>query len=152
LTVSLPSLASVARLVVAVVAIAAIVFVGLRIFDAVRPDQVVSDLAFNAPLQQVRTVSEVYLGKVKSESDGYVRLVGPAVVREQPTASGSPSQVLVIRLTADPFDVDGDLLIPRENVVAIGNVARDSGLERAYRQAIGDLPQPTPGTPASTSP
>lgn len=149
LTVSVPPPALIARwlgwLVLGVVVIVAGVIGGQTL---TRRDSAVA-LAASTPLQQIQTSSGVYLGKIVSADDNYLRIFGPAVLREnQPSASGQPPQLLVIRLTSEPFDLDGDVLIPRENVILIGNVARNSPLETAYRQAIGDLPAGGEATPS----
>jgi hypothetical protein len=127
--------------------VALIAIVGFRIGSSLVSGGPVVQLSAGAPVQQIRTSTDVYLGKVVSADGDYLRLAGPAILRQQqPQPSGGTSQLIVIRLTADPFDVDGDLLIDRQDVVSVGNVVRDSGLERAYRQAIGDLPAPSPGS------
>ncbi len=138
------------RIVVAILAVALAVILALRIVAVVGSGGAVTQLASGAPLQQIRTTSDIYLGKIVGADDGYLRVAGAAIVREQPQASGAPAQIFIIRLTNDPFNVDGDLLIERANVVFVANVGRDSGLERAYRQAIGDLPAPSAG--ASSAP
>jgi hypothetical protein len=144
LTVSLPPSATIVRIVVGLVIVVALAFVGYRVGVALTSKGPVLDLTAATPVQQVRTSTDIYLGKVVSLDGDYLRLAGPAVVREQPQPSGQAPQLIVIRLTADPFNIDGDLLIGRQDVVSIANVARDSGLERAYRQAIGDLPASSP--------
>lgn len=138
------------RIVLGILVVAVAVFLALRIPAIVGSGSTVTQLASGAPLQQIRTTSDIYLGKIVGADDGYLRIAGAAIVREQPQASGAPAQIFVIRLTNDPFNIDGDLLVERSNVVFVGNVGRDSGLERAYRQAIGDLPLPSPA--ASTAP
>jgi hypothetical protein len=145
--VSLPPAARIAQVLAAAVIVVAVLLLGIRAWFALTAPSAAAQLAQAAPLQQVQTTSNLYLGKVIGDDAGYLRVAGPAVVREGPAASGQASQVLVILLSAQPFDVQGDLLIARDSVVAVGNVARDSGLERAYRQAIGDLASPT-ATPA----
>ena len=144
LTLSLPPAGTLVRIVVGLVIVVVLAFVGYRAGAALTSRGPILDLASAAPLQQVRTTSDVYLGKIVSIDDNYVRLVGPAVVRESPQASAQTSRIVVIRMTADPFDIDGDLLISRQDIQSIANVVRDSGLEKAYRQAIGDLPAPSP--------
>ena len=148
LTVSLPPAGTLVRVVAGLVIVVVLAFVGYRAGVALTSRGPILDLASAAPLQQVRTTSDVYLGKIVSIDDNYVRLVGPAVVRQSPQASAQAPQIVVIRMTADPFDIDGDLLISRQDIQSIANVVRDSGLEKAYRQAIGDLPAPSasPGT------
>lgn len=149
LTVSLPSPGTLVRIVVGLVIVAVLAFVGYRLGATLTSRGPILDLASAAPLQQVRTTNDIYLGKIVSVDDDYVRLVGPAVVRESPQASAQAAQIVVIRMTADPFNIDGDLLISRSDIQSVANVVRDSGLEKAYRQAIGDLPtgpSPSPGT------
>jgi hypothetical protein len=149
LTVSLPAAGTLVRVAVGLVIVVVLAFVGYRTGAALTSRGPILDLASAAPLQQVRTTSDIYLGKIVSVDDNYIRLVGPAVVREAPQASAQAAQIVVIRMTADPFNIDGDLLLSRQDIQAVANVVRDSGLEKAYRQAIGDLPagpSPSPGT------
>ena len=43
-------------------------------------------------------------------------------------------------LQTEPYGVAGDLLIPRGQIVFIGNVADDAGLRDAYTQATSSAP------------
>jgi hypothetical protein len=155
LTVNVPPAS---RLIAGIVALAVVILVvlaGIRIGSALfQPDPAVS-LAAAAPLQQIQTSSGVYLGKVVGADGTYVRLARPAALQQsQSGETGSQPQLVVVRLSAQPFDIDGDILIERDQIVVIGNVVADSGLEIAYRQAFGDLPpsSPAPATPAPSSP
>lgn len=149
LTVSLPPAGTLVRIVVGLVIVIVLAFIGYRAGTALTSRGPILDLASAAPLQQVRTTSDVYLGKIVSIDDNYVRLVGPAVVRESAEASSQAPRIVIIRLTSDPFNVDGDLLISRQDIQSVANVVRDSGLEKAYRQAIGDLPASPSASPGT---
>lgn len=150
-TVSLPSVSGIVRTVVLVVAALVLLAVGIRVGIGLLSPGPAADFGRDTGLQQVLTTANTFVGRVVSDDGTYVRLAGPAIVRDA-SSSGS-SQLVVQLLTVDPFDLDGDILIPRSQVVLVGNVTAGSGLETAYRQATGELPTPTLGpTPTPTVP
>jgi hypothetical protein len=149
-TVALPSVSGVVRTILVIAVALALLAVGVRLGLAVLSPGPAADFGRGAPLQQVVTTTSTFVGQVVSDDGTYLRLHGPAIVRD--ASSAGSSQLIVQLLVADPFDLNGDILIPRSQVILIGNVASSSGLETAYRQATGELPAPTPGpTAAPTS-
>ena len=51
---------------------------------------------------------------------------------------------LVQTLAVDPYALDGDVVIPLDQVVLVGTVVAGSGLEGAYLQAIDSSPGSSP--------
>jgi hypothetical protein len=143
MTVRVPSGPRLLAGILAVLAIVVLTLVGLRLGASLLSPGAAAEFSTLTDLQQVQTPSATYLGRVVSDRDGYVRLTGPAIIRTQPAPSGSPDgeqQVVVQLLQSEPYGVAGDLLIPREQVLAIANVADDAGLRDAYAQASGTAP------------
>lgn len=91
----------------------------------------------------------VYLGRIVSEGDGYVRLGVPAVIRPSDAEQQDPRgpQLIVQLLATEPYSLSGDVLIARSQVTLVGPVIAGSGLETAYRQATGELPPPPAPAP-----
>jgi hypothetical protein len=148
-TIRLPSPAVVARLALAALAavavVAAGVFVGTRLTS---PDEV-QTFAQGAPLQEIRLADgTVVVGRVSAVGSAYLRLSGAADVT---SGTGEQAGATVVRMiTAEPVDASGAMLISRDQVVSIMNVASGSELETAYRQASGQLEKPT-STPAGSA-
>jgi len=140
-TLPIPTAGRLLRLLVGIVAVAAVVGIGVRLgLWFVLPGPAAEFAA--AGLQQVQTAGGTYVGRVVADDGTYLRIAAPAIVRPESAESG---RLIVQLLTADPFDLGGDVLVPRAQVLLIGNVSAGSGLETAYRQAIGELPPaPTP--------
>lgn len=151
LTVPVPPASRVVRWVAAVVLVVVLLVAGIRLGAILTARDPLLALADAAPVQQVQTVNGVYLGRIVAVDGDYIRLYAPAVVRETDGEGQEAPQMIVIQLGRQPFDLGGDVLIPRAQVLLVGNVAGSSALEVAYRQAIGDLPQPTPAPSASRS-
>jgi hypothetical protein len=150
LTVALPSPARVAKAVVAIAAAVLIVIVGLRIGGSLLGPAAAKALSAGGALQEIHTTQGLYVGQVVAEDESYISLRTPAVVREeQATDGGTPSgRILVILLASEPYYVAGDVVLPRNQVVLVGNVTPGSPLDTAYRQATGELPAPS-ATPSS---
>lgn len=143
MTVSVPSGQRLLVGIVAVLAIVVLALVGLRLGTALLSPGPAVQFSSLTDLQQVQTPAGTYLGRVVSDQDGYLRVASPAIIRTQPAPSGSPDgeqQVVVQLLQTEPYGVAGDLLIPRDQVLAIANVADDAGLRDAYAQAAGSAP------------
>jgi len=123
---------------IAVLALIVLALLGLRLgMSLVSPGPAV-EFSTLTDLQEIQTTSATYLGRVVDDRDGYVRIAGPAIVRAEPAPSGSTDgeqQVIVQLLQTEPYGVAGDLLLPREQIVFIGNVADGAGLRDAYTQA-----------------
>ena len=145
LTVAVPPPAQIARAIVAIVAAVLIVIVGLRIGGALLGPGGAKALSAGGALQEIHTTQGVYVGQVVAEDESYITLRTPAIVREEPAADGATGsgRILVILLAADPYFVAGDVVLPRDQVVLVGNVMTGSPLETAYRQATGELPAPS---------
>jgi hypothetical protein len=149
-TVAVPSVSGIVRIVLALVVAVVLLAVGVRIGLALLSPGTAAEFADDGRLQQVVTVTDTFVGRVVSDDGTYLRLRGPAVVRD--ASSSSQGQLIVQLLVADPFDLDGEILVARSEVILVGNVLVGSGLETAYRQATGELPAPTPvPTAAPTS-
>lgn len=86
---------------------------------------------------------DILLGIFEGEADGFVHLSLAATITTEPAASGEPPAFRVRLLGVDPYDLEGDVLIAREQVLLAGPVAAGSPLEDAYRQALGE-PIPSP--------
>jgi hypothetical protein len=145
-TLPIPTAGRLVRVLVGVLIVAAMVGVGVRVGLWIVSPGPAAEFAAGG-LQQVQTAGGTYVGRIVADDGTYVRIAAPAIVRPESAESG---RLLVQLLTADPFDLGGDILVPRTQVLLIGNVTAGSGLETAYRQAIGELPPaPTP-TPKSS--
>jgi hypothetical protein len=117
--------------------------VGIRLGMSLVSPGPAAEFSTFTDLQEVQTSSATYLGRIVEDRDGYVRIAEPAIVRAEPVPSGSTDgeqQVIVQLLQTEPYGVAGDLLIPREQIVFIGNVADDAGLRDAYTQATSSAP------------
>ena len=144
LTVAVPSPARMAKAVLAIAVGVLMVVVGLRIGGALLGSGAAKSLAAGAALQEVHTTQGVYVGQVVAEDEGYLTLRTPAIVREEQGSEGTASgRILVILLASEPYYVAGDVVLRRDQVVLVGNVAAGSPLDTAYRQATGELPPPT---------
>ncbi|MCI0583584.1 MAG: hypothetical protein L0227_11975 [Chloroflexi bacterium] len=144
-TVPIPGVARVGRVLLVLVAAAVIALVGIRAGLWLVSPGPAAELTADG-LAQIQTTSATYVGRIVDDDGAYLRVADPAIIRPE---SGEPdARLLVQLLTAEPFNVAGEILIGREQVVLVGAVAAGSGLETAYRQATGDLPQPTNPTPA----
>src|SRR5262245_44963867 len=140
MTVAIPSPRRLARIVGTVLVVAVVLAIGVRLGTwAVSPGPA-AELARSHALQQIVTSGGTYLGHVVGDDGTYVRIARPAIVRPEQSTSNLVVQLLAV----DPYDLNGDILMPRSSILLIGNVAAGSGLETAYRQATGELPQPTP--------
>lgn len=139
-TLALPPARQALRFLVALVAVVAIVLVGARIGAALISPGPAAEFGRGDSLQEVQTAGGTYVGVIVADDGRYLRLVGAAIVRPE---SSTSERLIVQMLTSSPFDLDGTVLIAREQVLFIGNVRPQSGLETAYRQATGELPQPT---------
>jgi hypothetical protein len=143
MTVSVPSGQRLLVGIVAVLAIVVLALAGLRLGASLLSPGPAVEFSRLTDLQQVQTPVATYLGRVVDDRDGYVRVAAPAIIRAQPAPSGSPDgdqQVIVQLLQTEPYGVVGDLLIPREQVLAIANVADDAGLRDAYAEAGASAP------------
>jgi hypothetical protein len=141
LTVRLPSVRQLALAAVAIVAIAVIVFLGVRLGSQLASGGAVSLVAVDGGIQEIHILGgAVYVGRITSDADGAIRVAGPALVLSDTTSSPAPDsggQRLVVRaLFTDPYDLQGDVLIPRDQVVLVGNITPGSSLEAAYLQAV----------------
>jgi hypothetical protein len=155
LTVSVPPRRRVGQVLLALALAAALLYLGVRIGRELTQPGPAARFAAPDALQELQLADgSVYVGRVVADEDGYLRLAGAAIVRPEQAQAGRSPRLLVVLVAADPQDIAGDLLIPREQVLYIGNVAASSGLETAYRQATGELPQasPQPGATPPTSP
>jgi len=149
-TLAVPSASGLVRTILTIAVALALVAIGVRLGFGLLSPGPAAEFAQDGRLQQVVTTTNTFVGQVVSDDGTYLRLRGPAIVRD--ASSDADSQLIVQLLVADPFDLDGEILVVRSEVVLIGNVLAGSGLETAYRQATGELPQPTSGpTPAPTS-
>jgi len=149
-TVAVPTASGLIRTILALAVGTALVLAGARLGLALLSPGPAAEFALDGRLQQVVTTTNTFVGQVVSDDGTYLRLRGPAIVRD---ASGDGSSQLIVQLLrVDPYDLDGEILVMRSEVILVGNVLAGSGLETAYRQATGDLPAPTSGpTVAPTS-
>jgi hypothetical protein len=156
LTIDLPSARNLAIGVVVIVAAVLVIVLGL---------QVAADVVFGGPLAQLArksTLQELqlsggitYVGRVESDADGWIRLADPAVIREQTGQGASASSAtgyIVQALIADPFDMQGDVVVAERQVTSVGNVADGSSLAQAYERALHGGAQPTPSATGSPTP
>lgn len=98
-------------------------------------------------LVEVRTGDGSWLvGVLVSGDASYLRISSPGDVQPVAAPSGGGSQYQVVLLSQDPYRVDGDIQIAREQVSMIGAVASGSGLESAYASVL----RRTLGSPAAT--
>jgi hypothetical protein len=86
---------------------------------------------------------DILVGIFQGDADGFVHLSLAATITAEPAASGQPPAFRVRLLSVDPYDLEGEVLIAREQVLLAGPVAAGSPLEDAYRQALGE-PGETP--------
>jgi hypothetical protein len=152
LTVSVPPLRRIGQVLLALALAAALLYLGLRIGRELTQPGPAARFAVPGALQELQLADgSVYVGRIVADEDDYLRLAGAAIVRPEQAQAGQAGRLLVVLVSADPQDIAGDLLIPRDQVLYVGNVAPNSGLETAYRQATGELPQPSPA-PGATQP
>jgi hypothetical protein len=155
LTVSVPSARRIGQVLLAIALAIALLYLGLRIGRALTEGGPAARFAAPGALQEIQLADgSFYLGRIVADEDDYVRLAGAAIVRSDQAQGGGGSRLIVQLVVAEPQSIAGDLLVPREQILYIGNVAANSGLETAYRQATGELPQPSapPGGTAPPSP
>lgn len=151
ITLSVPPASRILTLVGAIAAIAAIVIVGAWVGSRLIAPDPIGGLANPGGVQQIRvTGGAVYVGRIVSSSGGYLRLSDAAIIRQGDTAAdASPGPRLIVEsLAAEPYDTGTDLVIPISSVEFATTVRPGSGLEAAYRQAIGGAP-PSPGSSAA---
>lgn len=152
MTVPVPSSKGILTGIGVVVAGLVLVLVGARFgAELLRPSAVMS-VADGGGLHQVQLLGGLtYIGTIVSDDDGAVRLQGPAIVREEPLASaaadGSTTRIVVQSLASDPFAIEGDVVIPLDQVALVGVIAPGSGMAGAYAQAMGAAGEPE-ATPA----
>lgn len=142
-TFQVPSPRRVIGTVGTLAAVGALLMIGIAVGNRLFAADPVARLTGQGAIQQVRvTTGAVYVGRAIGVDGNYVRLADPAIVRQSGT-DNSPStapQLVVENLTVEPFDVAGELVIPVESIEWAAAVRPGSGLEAAYRQAIGQLP------------
>lgn len=142
-TVRLPSPRRVIWSVLTFVAVGALLMIGITVGNRLFAADPIQRLTVQGAIQQVglRT-GAVYVGRVIGADGGYVRVADPAIIRQtgaDSSASAAP-RLVVEGLTAEPYDVAGELVIPVESIEWAAAVRPGSGLEAAYRQAVGQLP------------
>jgi hypothetical protein len=152
-TVRLPSLAQVVRVVVGAIVVIVVIGLGLLAWSQLNPASEPRSFAQAGRLQEITLVNgTVVVGQLKDDAGGYLRVSGAAEVS---AGTGDQAGAMVVKMIAtDPTDADGEVLISVSQVVTIMNVLPGSGLETAYRQASGELPQPTtsPPPPSGSAP
>jgi hypothetical protein len=128
----------------------ALVYLGLKVGQALTDPGAARRLADPGKLQEVQLADgSVYVGALVGEEGDYLRLAGPAIIQSDQGQGGQQGQLVVQLMAAEPRSIAGELLIPRDQVLYLGNVTSGSGLETAYRQATGQLPRPSgPSTTA----
>jgi len=128
-----------------------IVLLGLRIGQEVTRRPETLQLAAAGPLQAVYLANgTAYLGAIVADDGTYLRLAGGAVIRSRAQPSASSSVLEIQLLASAPFNLDGDVLVPKAQVALIANVVVGSEVANAYIQAAGAAPAPSPA--ASPSP
>lgn len=150
LTVAVPSSAQIVKAILGIGIAVLIVFVGLRLGGSLLGPAGAQALSTGSGLQEIHTTQGVYVGQLVKEDDSYLSLRTPAVVREAQDADGGSGsgRILVILLASEPYYIAGDVVLPRDQVILVGNVTPGSPLDTAYRQATGELPPPS-STPSS---
>jgi len=129
-------LAAVAVAVIAVGIIAGVVLTG--------GEGGLARIADEGQLVEVHVATgDILVGIFEGDADGFIHLSLAATITTEPAASGEPPAFRVRLLGVDPFDLEGAVLIAREQVLLAGPVAAGSPLEDAYRQALGE-PVATP--------
>ena len=149
-TVALPSTSGLARTAGLVIVALVLVALGIRVGLAALSPGPAAEFGRGVTLQQIVTPSNTFVGHIVGDDGTYVRLANPAIVRD--ASNTGSSQLIVQLLVVNPFDLKGDILVPRAQVVLIGNVEAGSGLEKAYRQAKGELPQESLAPAPSATP
>ncbi len=148
-TVRLPRARQVASVILVALVGLVLVIGGLQIGSALLRPSAVSRLIAPGGLQEVHVLGgAVYVGRVVGDDDRVLRIAEPATLRQDSGAASSPGtspRFVVQTLAVDPYDLNGDVLIPLEQVTLIGTVAPGSGLEQAYGQARNGEVQPGPG-------
>lgn len=150
-TLQLPSPRNLIRTVWILAAVAALLIVGIGVGNRLLTADPLTRLAEQGAIQQVRVIAGVvYVGRVTSADRGFVRLADPAIVRQggRGNAGSAAPQLVVEGLKVEPYDVAGELVIPVESIEWAGAVRPGSGLEAAYRQAVGQLPAEPVASPS----
>ena len=138
-TVRLPSARRLAAPVGIVAALLILLVVAFRVGMEIAKGPVAGSVDRRQLQQIVVQGGTVYVGRLISETDGWLRIEAPTVLRQNDQAApgGSAPPLVVQALTADPFAIDGPIVLRREMVIAVGNVVNGTGLERAYQEATG---------------
>jgi len=149
LTLPVPSSRQLGLAVAIVIGAIVVVLAGIKIGAVLTSPSEVMGLVAGGELHEVQVLGgAVYLGRIVDEDGTTLRLSRPAVVRQQQAPAASPGSqgplVIVQSLVTDPYDVGSDIVIPLENVTLIGVVEPSSALARAYGEAMGLIPAPSP--------
>lgn len=141
-----PRAGRLAILVAAIIAAIVVVIVGIRVGQGMNQRPETLQLAGAGPLQAVYLANgSVYLGAIVGDDGTDLRLAGGAVIRAHPGASGEPGVLAVDLLTVTPFNLVGDVLIPKAQIALIANVQPGSDVANAYLRAAGaGGPGPSP--------
>ena len=155
ITLNLPSARRVVAIIAALTGFVALLLLGIAIGYRLLAKDPISVLATPGAVQQVGVSSgAVYVGRIVGAGDDYLRIADPATIRQGNAASdASPGAQLVVEaLTVEPYDAEGDLVIPITSVQWVTTVRPGSGLETAYRQATGTVPGASTAPASSSSP
>ena len=127
-----------------------VIVAGIRIGQEATRTPAPLQLAAGGPLQAVYLANgSIYLGAIVGDDGTYLRLAGGAVVHSRPAPSGGNPVLAVDVLTATPFNLGSDVLIPRAQVALIANVIVGSDIANAYVEASGVQPVPSASPGAS---
>lgn len=87
-------------------------------------------------LQQLQTTLGTYVGRMSEAGRGFLVLSDPVVVTRQNGGDGQADEFFATPLTADPYGIDGPIVISEMQIIHAADVALDSSLADAYQAAM----------------
>lgn len=100
-------------------------------------------IAGASDLFEIHTATGSFIvGSYRGEDDEFIRIALPASVAPDPD---NDEQYTVTLLAENPFDLAGEIVVAKEQLVLAGPVAAGSALETGYWDAISGAAATSPG-------